>query len=98
MRLPGEIVERIASYIQHADDFFNLLDTLSDALDPGSSFEKLWRLSTTDGMHREDLWPTLHVRQLRDPATADAIRAVVDLFPLVHIHKMTDLALVRRCT
>ncbi|KAF0684837.1 Aste57867_23215 [Aphanomyces stellatus] len=49
-------------------------------------------------MHREDLWPTLHVRQLRDPATADAIRAVVDLFPLVHIHKMTDLALVRRCT
>ncbi|KAF0717549.1 hypothetical protein As57867_002221, partial [Aphanomyces stellatus] len=98
MRLPSEIVHRIALYIPHADDFFNLLDALSDALDRGSPFEKLWRLSETDGMRRGDLWPALHVRQLRDPGTADAIRAVVDLFPLAHVHGTSDVTLARRCT
>ncbi|KAF0686736.1 Aste57867_21484 [Aphanomyces stellatus] len=94
LRLPPDLIQRIALFLGDAPAFFNYLDAFQDTPSSLGSLQHLWVASFHAPFHM--LWPELHVDEISAARVAH-LHTDRTYFRTIHVHAVFDLDLLAGC-
>ncbi|CAK4645445.1 hypothetical protein LEN26_005590 [Aphanomyces euteiches] len=94
VHLPPDVVQRIATFIMDASEFFTFLDAFQGTSISLGTLQHLWMASFHSPFHM--LWPELHVDEV---SAARVARLETDrtYFKTIHVHAVYDLEILHSC-
>ncbi|KAF0684318.1 Aste57867_23696 [Aphanomyces stellatus] len=92
-RLPPELMQHVARFLETCDAFFGFMEAFVDK-DALGLLQHVWKLSTV--VPRHDLWPQLVLDQQPHHRSIPLLGKVTPFYPIVHIRGAVDWTVVRQ--